>query len=734
MKAHNEKPLLSSAARDKYVGRLDEFERLYLHALNAAEPFGLRVSAPPFAGASELLRQVFDRLFREQRFVVPFYFSLRSGDGDAVSAAARYTYQFLLQAIAFRRREPELITASPNICELEKLAPLSDVEWVRQIVETCEKDGRLNDDLAYIRTALAAPLRAAVSGRLRVCLIIDDLHVSGTLDQGRMLMNEMLAFASSVRTPVILGSRRRFVLSGIDLPVINIAPLEREEAALLAEMVAADFRVVMGEEARDLIVAKFGRDPWLIRSFILAARDAGRTLESYRDVERLYTDELHSGRIRDHFDRIFERAAPEPVQNQRLVEALYFIQRDRSDEFSIGALGERLGITTSEALALAERLDIDEIFEVQSGSVRFEPSIPLRDFLESRYRTVGEHRTRAFAAIETITNSLKRAPQLMARAYRSEAALDLLGMLGEFDIQAIPRGLIDFRVFRDRFKGVQENELNALNTDESDLFVLPQIARTAPIIDLFPEFGEPVEPERAVAGIGFADRAYRDEDRINWFAVEVDSKLEADHSLVSEWCDRLDAAAAACGFDRYLIWMLAPEGFTDGALDLLAERNGLGTSRKQFEMLRSHLNKERSPKPVRGTEYEIVIPMGEDTEMIAAHALEEIARRHNFPVKSINQIKTALVEACINATEHSLSPDNKIYQKFTVDEEKIVITVSNRGLRLSDKVAPEPTSGSDTVSGRRGWGLNLIRGLMDDVQIKSVDDGTAIVMTKYLQR
>jgi hypothetical protein len=26
--------------------------------------------------------------------------------------------------------------------------------------------------------------------------------------------------------------------------------------------------------------------------------------------------------------------------------------------------------------------------------------------------------------------------------------------------------------------------------------------------------------------------------------------------------------------------------------------------------------------------------------------------------------------------------------------------------------------------GRRGWGLNLIRGLMDDVQLESVDDGT----------
>jgi anti-sigma regulatory factor (Ser/Thr protein kinase) len=34
--------------------------------------------------------------------------------------------------------------------------------------------------------------------------------------------------------------------------------------------------------------------------------------------------------------------------------------------------------------------------------------------------------------------------------------------------------------------------------------------------------------------------------------------------------------------------------------------------------------------------------------------------------------------------------------------------------------------------GRRGWGLKLMRRLMDEVSIEDVDDGTRIVMTKYL--
>src|SRR5882724_3496932 len=79
-------------------------------------------------------------------------------------------------------------------------------------------------------------------------------------------------------------------------------------------------------------------------------------------------------------------------------------------------------------------------------------------------------------------------------------------------------------------------------------------------------------------------------------------------------------------------------------------------------------------------EYEMVIPMGDDSELIAAHTLEQIARRLNFRPEAINQIKTALVEACINATEHSLSPDRKIYQRFVVEDDKLVVTVASRGV------------------------------------------------------
>ena len=131
----------------------------------------------------------------------------------------------------------------------------------------------------------------------------------------------------------------------------------------------------------------------------------------------------------------------------------------------------------------------------------------------------------------------------------------------------------------------------------------------------------------------------------------------------------------------------------------------------------------------------MTVPMGGDNEMIVAHTVELIARRLNFKTEAINQIKHAVVEACINASEHSLSPDQKIHQRFRFDADKLVIIISSRGIvpfSLEAQNGEKRSESSDSAS-RRGWGLNMIKTLMDEVEFERVDDGTSLRMTKYLR-
>jgi serine/threonine-protein kinase RsbW len=137
--------------------------------------------------------------------------------------------------------------------------------------------------------------------------------------------------------------------------------------------------------------------------------------------------------------------------------------------------------------------------------------------------------------------------------------------------------------------------------------------------------------------------------------------------------------------------------------------------------------------------------MGADNELLAATTVEQVARRLHFSPEAINQIKTAVIEACINAAEHSLSPERKIYQRFRVESDKLVITISSRGILPQDisshiaasvEADSEESTELDQAAGldnRRGWGLKLIRTLMDEVEFERVDEGTSLRMTKYLR-
>ncbi len=87
-----------------------------------------------------------------------------------------------------------------------------------------------------------------------------------------------------------------------------------------------------------------------------------------------------------------------------------------------------------------------------------------------------------------------------------------------------------------------------------------------------------------------------------------------------------------CNFLRYNIWLVAPEGFSPEAIEVLRSRQAYGSSRRQVELLIKFLQvKNIVGEKLTANEYEMVVPMGEDTELIAAHAVEEIARRHHFP-------------------------------------------------------------------------------------------------------
>ena len=132
------------------------------------------------------------------------------------------------------------------------------------------------------------------------------------------------------------------------------------------------------------------------------------------------------------------------------------------------------------------------------------------------------------------------------------------------------------------------------------------------------------------------------------------------------------------------------------------------------------------------TNVDLSIPMQPDMEVIATSVAESIGTFMGLDHNKVDEIKIAVVEACINAFEHSKSADQRISVSFSMDEKGLMISINDggEGFDMDDAMAKIAEKRSEGI-GDRGWGLTLIHELMDEVSIASTDNGTLVKMLKY---
>jgi serine/threonine-protein kinase RsbW len=745
--------ILGRVTREEFVGRATELERLVTHASRPDDAGGLLILLAPLAGVSELLRQTYDELFRRQGQVVPIYYALKQTETTAVSAAIEFLNTFLLQYIAFRRDEPSLCHASLTLNDLVQLAPAADLHWIEELVKAYNRQRFGDDDRELVRFCLTAPSR--VRAAVRAFVMFDAVQLVNFADSPVPLATELVRALMFANAPFALAGLRREILDAVeraggDTDSLDQMRLERLEGDQARDLVMSASRrqvVAINDETRDLLVQQLEGSPFFITSMLLAAREKHLSLDSYLSCERLYVDEVLGGRLNRYFTLVLERVAPEPETRGALVRLLcesFKSARGGNRKASFESWRKRLNLESVEVEQMLRRLHIQELVNWDGATVDAEVGpTPWKDYLRSRFRLDALHEPRALVVADMMADALKRAPQTVAQHYRRVAGIRLRELLGKFNAQRVPKVLFDSARFAGIYKGLTPEEIGARLDSETDLLRLPQVFHTASGVAFNPELQEFGE-ESSVVAHAFEGATYTDENEIVWLVAKIESKLEVSRRQTETWLGLLDALARTSGFVRMQFWLIAKEGFSPEAMDLIHERAAHGSGEPQFEILAARLSEmEGSIQPAdEDNEVELIIPMGADYELLAATTAEQLARRLKFRPEAINQIKTAIVEACINASEHSLSPDRKIYQRFWVEDDKLVITIASRGIvplnihgnnedPNVEQVLENETGGP--AEQRRGWGIKLIKTLMDEVEFERVDEGTSLRMTKYLR-
>jgi serine/threonine-protein kinase RsbW len=132
--------------------------------------------------------------------------------------------------------------------------------------------------------------------------------------------------------------------------------------------------------------------------------------------------------------------------------------------------------------------------------------------------------------------------------------------------------------------------------------------------------------------------------------------------------------------------------------------------------------------------FDLTVPMLNEAELVAARAVEQVADNMDFDDKSIQQIRLAIIEACINAFEHSGSEDRNVYINLIQQQDRLLIVVRDFGKGFDPLGIPDPVIQNklSAMGNRRGWGLMLIRKMMDEVVYEDASPGTTLRMVKYL--
>jgi anti-sigma regulatory factor (Ser/Thr protein kinase) len=130
-------------------------------------------------------------------------------------------------------------------------------------------------------------------------------------------------------------------------------------------------------------------------------------------------------------------------------------------------------------------------------------------------------------------------------------------------------------------------------------------------------------------------------------------------------------------------------------------------------------------------EISLTIPIIPDMEVAATNTAEAVLKFMAFDTDSIDEVKHALIEGCINAFEHSHSQDGNVYIKFVMQADELVVVIQDFGQGFEPDGVEKPVLAEKFGhSYKRGWGLTMMESLMDSVSIESGTTGTRITMTK----
>jgi serine/threonine-protein kinase RsbW len=129
---------------------------------------------------------------------------------------------------------------------------------------------------------------------------------------------------------------------------------------------------------------------------------------------------------------------------------------------------------------------------------------------------------------------------------------------------------------------------------------------------------------------------------------------------------------------------------------------------------------------------EVHLPSELGYEKVAMSSAVTIAESMGFSPDRVDDLRTAVAEACVNAIEHGNKRDVniKVVVTLTVQDDELKVEIKDSG----QQPIPVPDVERGEREDNRGWGMFLIKRLVDEVETSAEPGRNEIRMVIHLER
>ncbi|MCL5965746.1 MAG: ATP-binding protein [Deltaproteobacteria bacterium] len=743
-----------SFREEEFLGRDEERATLFRVCLEGRSGVGASVMifGPPNVGKTSLLLKLKSELQALPEGAIPprpfpFYFSFSKILSHPLALSQHFLQEYLWQLLAFFGETAASGFDTEGLCE--RLGT-HGMTACRDLLDAHRRYSDRGDGLSALVNAFSFPFTTG-GGQFYPVFLFDDFQYTIKLQNipDGAILSILRPYIKSGHHPVIIsGSSPGHVTASLKreglygtFQLIQVGGLDPASSVRMWPLLFERRKINVPAHLLPCASERLGRVPIYQRMFAEEISFRNTDVRDEVGFENLYALSVTEGKLNRYWREFFENAFPDRVARARAVK---FLKRVICDRFPLdtyeGAIS-LMGVTPEEGAAILSTLEFKGLLKSDFEHLEFVEDPVLADFLFWAFERGVLGKSSSQAASALVQEKIARAGMAEVGGSRERLVATAKEMMRRWDCREVPQLFFDFRAFREKFGGKGLLEVVIGMENEPVRLRLPKISSVS---TGYRTRKGGLRFDFDLVAYGFLDADFSEANLVIW-AVDVVSEKALTMPMVEHFENRCRLLAIEKGLkaEQLRKWILFEGSAEPAVLDRAGEYGIFLTHRSQLKLFLNLFGLDEpgagvpaagpQPAPAAGRaagteplEIELVLPMKGDTEVVAAKVAEEVASYASLDADTVDRIKMAIIEACINAFEHSGSETGKVHLKYVLSPERIELFVRDEGKGF--RVAKP----ADESRRSRGWGLKLIRELVDDLDITTGETGTVVRMVKYL--